>query len=108
MSPAIDDPQARVYFLFFALLAVQFADTHDLAENLSVEAHGLGLGVGLFHVVGDRLLFFLKLLDARDELAQLLLRCLRQRLRRSDRFRSTKIGHVPHPYRFENRIVEKD
>jgi hypothetical protein len=64
--------------LLGALGAILFAQRDDLAHDLGVEARRLGLAVHLLDVGGDVGLLLFKLLDARDELAQPLLRALRQ------------------------------
>lgn len=52
--------QIQQGFLFLAFAGVLFAQSHDLAQDLDVEAGPLRFAVNIFYVVGDRLLFFLE------------------------------------------------
>ena len=54
-------------------MAVLLADRDDLAQDLGVEAVGLGLGIDFLDVAGDRLLLLLQPLDALDEALELAL-----------------------------------
>ncbi len=55
-----------------AVGAFHFSQADHLAHDLGVEAGALGLGIDLADVVGQRLLFFFKALDALDEGTQML------------------------------------
>ena len=57
--------------LLHPLVAVLFADRHDLAHDFHIEAVGLGLAVDVLDVVGQRLLLLLEPLDPLDEGAQM-------------------------------------
>src|SRR5262249_34368317 len=61
-------------FLLLALVDVLLAHPHHCAQRFHIVAVGLGLGIAITHVVGDRLLFFFEPLDALDKSLELVLR----------------------------------
>ena len=60
------------FLLLAALICIQLAQAHERAKCPGVKAGALGLGVDIANVVGGRLFFFLKALDAFNESFQLV------------------------------------
>ena len=60
--------------LFFALGGFLLAQRNHLAQDLGVEAVGLGFGIDFLDVAGDRLLLLLEPFDALDQRTKLSLR----------------------------------
>src|SRR5258708_20904892 len=58
-------------FLFGPLVGVLFAQAHDGAQRLDVEAVALGLRIDVADIVRNRLLFFFKPLTALDAVLEL-------------------------------------
>src|SRR5712664_292613 len=54
-------------FLFGPLVGVLFAQAHDGAQRLDVEAVAFGLRIDIADIVRNRLLFFFQPLDAFDD-----------------------------------------
>src|SRR6185437_8136031 len=59
--------------LLAALVDILLAQADDGAQSLNVEAVALGLGIDVADIVGSRLLFLLKPLDALDNSLELVL-----------------------------------
>jgi hypothetical protein len=59
-------------FLLQALVRVLLADRDDLAQDLRIEARGLGLAIDILDVVRNGLLLFFQPFDPFDESAKLI------------------------------------
>src|SRR5262249_60136038 len=61
-------------FLLAPFIGILLAQPYDHAQRLDVEAVGLGFGINVANVVGDRFFLFLQPLDAFHEGLQMILR----------------------------------
>src|SRR5262249_61054946 len=61
-------------FVLAPFIGILLAQPHDHAQRLDVEAVGLGFGINVANVVGDRFFLFLQPLDALHESLQMILR----------------------------------